>query len=253
VPARGRVFFSLFDMRLRLVHDTCEHDHRPAARKLSREIRVAADEPKEMRSPSQWTSLVAGEAEDLWPPRRHPLGMNKSATVAEAAEQPRQRGRPRSRFFPRPATLLTTALLVLIAVAPTAAIKIPIRNCLPDSSKSNDPPLLQFVPMDAEATYFKVGDNHNLEFIVWGNVTGSRNDVDLPPPSDVYWSNDQETEGKIIRTPNPHGLPKPKATTLWRSTSVLTFTPWDQFVDFCVDGLGRGRCPLSPVWPLDNR
>jgi hypothetical protein len=131
-------------------------------------------------------------------------------------------------------------------------VRVPFHNCLSDSYRLNDPALLQWVPLEAEAVFDTAENNHNLRLIVWGNVTGSRERVDLPPPDSDYWENDDETPGKIIREPEPNGVPKSLATTLYRKVNVATYEPWNEAVDFCQDGLVNGSCPLGPVFSLDG-
>lgn len=158
-----------------------------------------------------------------------------------------------SRRSRRPSTptFLTSVLLVFIALIPTTlAVRIPFSNCLPDSYRFNDPLPLQWTPLYADAVFDTENESHNLQVIVWGNVSGSRNTDALPPPGDPYWRDDDEEDGKIIQTPEPD-VPKPKATTLYRRVNVLTFEPWNLAVDFCEFGLVNGSCPLSPVWDQD--
>lgn len=156
--------------------------------------------------------------------------------------------RPRRPSGP---TLLTSVLLLFVALTPpTLAVRIPFSNCLPDSYRFNDPLPLQWTPLYADAVFDTENDSHNLQVIVWGNVSGSRNTEQLPPPGSPYWRDPEEEDGKIIRTPEPD-VEKPKATTLYRRVNVLTFEPWNNSVDLCRYGLTNGSCPLSPVWDQD--
>ncbi|KAL2212097.1 hypothetical protein CC79DRAFT_1263454, partial [Sarocladium strictum] len=151
----------------------------------------------------------------------------------------------------RSRTLLSTLALAALAIAPVSAVQIPFTNCLADSYRNNEPTLLQWVPLYADAKYVTDDSHHNLEVVVWGNVTGSREKVTLPPGGDPYWDNNDDTPGKIVQTTRP-GSKGALATTLFRKINVATFEPWNQVIDFCRDGLVNGKCPLPPVFPKDN-
>lgn len=152
----------------------------------------------------------------------------------------------------RPPTLLATILLLaILAITPVAAVRIPFSNCLDDSYRLGDPRPLQWEPLYADAIFDTQGEKNNLQVTVWGNVTGSFSQKALPPPEDPYWRNDEESAGKIIQTPEPE-KEKPKATTLYRRITVLSFEVWNEVVDFCVDGLVDGVCPLGPVFNTDD-
>lgn len=138
-----------------------------------------------------------------------------------------------------------------MAAAPAAAVRIPFTNCLDDSYRFNDPLPLQWEPLYVDAVFDSRGDRHNLQVLVWGNVSGSVSDTTLPPPNDPYWQDDAETEGKIIQSPEP-GSKNAKATTLFRKVDVLTFEPWSEAVDFCLHGLANASCPLGPVFASDS-
>jgi hypothetical protein len=158
------------------------------------------------------------------------------------------RKRPRPR---RPRLLLSVLAVASLALTAVAAVQVPFTNCLSASYQNNDPTLLQWVPLYAEAKFDTESSSHNLEVVVWGNVTGSRERVTLPPAGSPYWDDSNETRGKIIQTPEPD-VKDPKATTLFRKVNVATFEPWRQPVDFCREGLVNGRCPLAPVFPTAN-
>lgn len=140
--------------------------------------------------------------------------------------------------------------LLLLIVTPVLAVEVAFQNCLSQDYQSNSPKFLQWVPLEARAVFNTQNSSHSLEVIVWGNVNGSFHNVTLPPPGDPYWTNVNETEGKIIRNPEPDATNK--ATTLRRSVKILNFRAWDTNVDFCVDGLSSAdnnfTCPLAPVF-----
>jgi hypothetical protein len=142
-------------------------------------------------------------------------------------------------------------VILLIVIQPISAVKVDFQNCLSDGYRNNDPPLLQWVPLYADATFDTQSEENNLQLRVWGNVAGSRNRVDLPPAGDPYWTDREKEEGKIVRIPEPDA-PKLKATTLFRKVDVLTFEVFKDPVNFCDKGLTNGTCPLAPVFPEDD-
>lgn len=152
--------------------------------------------------------------------------------------------------LPSRPSLILSLVLVLAFTQPIFAVRIPFSNCLPDSYRFNDPPLIQFTPLYADAVFDTENDSHNLQVIVWGNVSGSSNTDPLPPPNDPYWQDDDETNGKIIRLPEPDAKDL-RSTTLYRRVNILTFEPWHVAVDFCENGVVNGSCPLAPVWDQD--
>ncbi|KJZ76539.1 hypothetical protein HIM_03875 [Hirsutella minnesotensis 3608] len=163
--------------------------------------------------------------------------------------------RTRWKLVARTSSLLVAlvpALLVLVlAVSPASAVRVPVTNCLSDSYQSNTPALLQWEPLFADARFDTQGGNHNLQLIVWGNVTGSWTRDPLPGANDPYWTNPNKTNGKIIETPDPDADDK-KATTLYRRVNVLSYEPWHEPVNFCKNGLVNASCPLGPVFRPDD-
>ena len=100
------------------------------------------------------------------------------------------------------------------------AVHIKFENCLPDSYRLGDPLPLQWEPLLADARFDTESDNHNLRVIVWGNVTGSRFRVDLPPPDDPAWEDPEATDGKILRIPDDE---RPSRTTLVTQVDYLSY------------------------------
>ncbi|KAK0392299.1 hypothetical protein NLU13_1795 [Sarocladium strictum] len=164
---------------------------------------------------------------------------------AASSNMSHKRARRRLRSF------FSTFALATLAAGPATAVQIPFTNCLPDSYQNNNPTLLQWVPLYADAKFDTESSSHNLEVVIWGNVTGSRENVKLPPPGNPYWENNNETPGKIIQNPEPDSK-DPRATTLIRRVNVATFEPWTQAVDFCRSALVNGECPLAPVFPTGS-
>lgn len=136
---------------------------------------------------------------------------------------------------------------MVLAVIPAAAVEISFQNCLTESYRDNDPPRLQWVPEHVEAVFDTTTDKHNLQVIVWGNVTGSMNRFTPPPAGDPYWNNDDEEEGKIVETPEPDAQ-RVVATTLLRQVEVVTYRPYRDVVNFCTEGVVDDSCPVGPVF-----
>ncbi|KAF7546959.1 hypothetical protein G7Z17_g8062 [Cylindrodendrum hubeiense] len=140
--------------------------------------------------------------------------------------------------------LVLVVFLAVLAISPATAVRIPIQNCLDESYRRSDSHNLQWLPYEIDAVFDTKNDSHNLRVIVWGNVTGSIDGADLPPAGSAHWTNDNETDGKIIQTSSPDS----SATTLFHKLNFLSYEPWGDRVDFCVNGLTNGSCPLSPVF-----
>lgn len=144
-------------------------------------------------------------------------------------------------------------LLLLLAslwIVPASAVFIDFENCLSEEYRDSDPTELQFVPLYMDAVFNTTAPSHNLQVIVWGNVTGSGPQYvnpTLPAWNSSYWtSNSTEYGGKIINIPEPN-LADPKYTTLSNKVNVLTYEPYDHSEEFCAS-LVNGTCPLAPVF-----
>lgn len=142
-------------------------------------------------------------------------------------------------------------IIVLIStfwVAPVSAVFIEFSNCLEESYQGNYPYELQFVPYFLWAAFNTTESTHNLAVQVWGDVKGSGPAAvpTIPPSSNdtAYWqSNSTDTNnGKIVDEPTPG-----KLTTLSNKVTVLTYEPFNQFVDFC-NQLVNATCPLGPAF-----
>jgi hypothetical protein len=157
-----------------------------------------------------------------------------------------------SRAWASPANLFTIALVVLALLAPVSAVRIPFQNCLDESYRTNNPLLLQWVPLYADAVFGHDDKPHSLKVIVWGNVTGSFFTEALPPAGDPYWTDDSKIDGKIVQTANPN-TEGARATTLFRKVNVVTYETWGDRADFCKDALNGAQCPLSPVFDYVNQ
>lgn len=147
-------------------------------------------------------------------------------------------------------TFFVYALVLMLAVVPVSAVRIPFANCLDDKYIDAEPKKLQFVPLWVDAKFDTSDPRHILDVVVWGNVTGLQ-DTANPPPSyfndELYWRNATSTNGKIVLTSEPDAQGA-KATTLYRRAHVLTYEPLNEPVDFCKDGMLNGSCPVGPFF-----
>ncbi|KAH6604764.1 hypothetical protein Trco_006471 [Trichoderma cornu-damae] len=230
---------------------SCDNDHSShhdtaRGRRGSRTLPIASP-PQAAADPRPALGLRLASAVDR---QRDPMegygngggGAQESSCVVRAPS----RWCRRNRLFALAArpTLLALALLALVFAAPAAAVLVEFDNCLPDSYRLNNPPLLQWEPLYVDAVFDTKSPKNNLRVIVWGNVTGSQNVGKLPPPNDPYWTDPSQTNGKIDETPYSDTL----ATTLVRRVNVLTYEPWNDRSNFCADSLVNGTCPLAPTF-----
>jgi hypothetical protein len=130
------------------------------------------------------------------------------------------------------------AMLLCLLVTPATAAFINFQNCLSQAYQNTNPPL-QFVPLFMDASFNTTDPSHQLMVTVWGNVTIAY--TQLPLPNSPYWTNPNDTAGKIENLPSPHT----KWTTLSRKVNVLTYEPWKENDRFC-EVLVNGTCPLAP-------
>jgi len=143
----------------------------------------------------------------------------------------------------------TTAFVVAaLAVRPAAAARVDFVNCLSDSYVNNkNPVLLQWVPAYVDASFDTQNANHTLRVTMYGNVTGTRTTAPLPPWDSPAWSDANQTDGKILGSPEPLAE-HPKLTTLHSQIDVLSYEPWNTDTDFCNVSLTNASCPLAPVF-----
>ncbi|KAB8302892.1 hypothetical protein EYC80_006216 [Monilinia laxa] len=143
---------------------------------------------------------------------------------------------------------ILTVLISAFWIAPVSAVFIEFSNCLEESYQGNEPYNLQFVPYFLWAVFNTTEPTHNLAVQVWGDVKGSGpgSPPTSPPPSNdtAYWqSNSSDTNnGKIADQPDPNSH---KLTTLSNKVTVLTYEPYNEYVEFC-NQLVNGSCPLGP-------
>lgn len=140
--------------------------------------------------------------------------------------------------------LMSIVFFTLFVSTPVSAVRIRATNCLPESFQNQNPPFIQWVPVEADAKFDTKSEKHNFQYIVWGNVTGSIQQVQLPKPEDQdYWTNPDKINGKIINSDNSEN-----GTTVKSSISMLSYMPWSHRSFFCGDSLVNGSCPLPPVF-----
>lgn len=165
----------------------------------------------------------------------------------------RPRPRPPHSSFPSAASSILGMLLITFAcllIQPAAAVLIPFDNCLDSSYTQAETetgvPNLQWNALYVDARFDNQDPAHNLQIIVWGNVTGSytvkTNDT-VPSPNDPSWNDPSSTFGKILERPDEKNL-----TTLQTRVNVLSYQPFYNRSAFCNDSLVNGSCPLAPVF-----
>ncbi|KAF4122507.1 Transient receptor potential (TRP) ion channel [Geosmithia morbida] len=199
-------------------------------------------------------TMLEGSAADAFIGCQHSSGTSGSRGPRR---RQRQRRPPNGIAIPTTTSTSTTtvpllllALLLALLTPTVAAVQIPFTNCLSAEYRFNKPRPLQWEPLYADAVFDTETDSHNLRLTIWGNVSGSVSDTTLPAANSPYWQDDNETEGKIVRSPDPDAADA-KATTLYRKVDILTYQPWSQAVDFCTEALVNYTCPLSPVFSPD--
>lgn len=133
-------------------------------------------------------------------------------------------------------------LLLSLLVAPASAASVRFRDCR-DELPNIPEGFIRFEPKFAKASFDHDNGTYTLSVRVHGNVTGRYNDVQLPPPDDSAWDNDEIVEGKIQDLPEP----KTKYTTIINKINLLSYEPWSKVDQFCnmLDGVD---CPLSPAF-----
>lgn len=144
---------------------------------------------------------------------------------------------------------LPVLLLLLQSLLCTTvdAAFVTFENCLPDSTKNSD--LLKFTPSFVNATFINtVGSRHDLDLTIYGNVSGKQYSGPIPTGNSPYWSNDNETNGKIVDIVKSNN----KYTTLTVDYMVVTFTAYDnKGEEFCPLLNNNQSCPLSPVFEFN--
>lgn len=148
------------------------------------------------------------------------------------------------------ALLVYALTALLLAAVPVAAVRVPFTNCLDESHVAAN--RLQWKPLYADAKFDTTNPQHQLDVVVWGNVTGYQDPSNPPPtlaqdPNRLYWKNDSQSNGKIIQSANPDSADS-KATTLIRRVDMLSYRPLNDRVYFCKEALNGGTCPLGPYF-----
>ncbi|KAF9869779.1 integral membrane protein [Colletotrichum karsti] len=146
-------------------------------------------------------------------------------------------------------------ILACLALQPVAAVLIPFDNCLDSSYTRTEPnktATLQWSALYVDARFETDDPGHNLQVIVWGNVSGSyTNPVGTAPAwNDPDWRDDSKEYGKILDKPDNGNV-----TTLQTKVNVLSYQPYFHRSAFCngsiandTGSLINGSCPLAPTF-----
>ena len=142
-------------------------------------------------------------------------------------------------------SLIRILLIVIIAIVePSTAVSVHFENCMSPDIVNSNPIRLQFIPLYVNATFNSTAPSHNLNFTIYGNVTGRTSEQQLPSPGDSHWKYPNETEGKIPDVSQPANT----YTTLKATFNVLDYTPYNnKGTRFC-ESLVQGECPLAPLF-----
>lgn len=137
--------------------------------------------------------------------------------------------------------------LMLICLAfftnPTSAVLISnFENCLATGYKATK--ALQFTPEFVDVVFDTSNSAHNLRVTIWGNVSGSVYDINLPPPSSSQWTDPDVTDGKIVN----YTASTNKLTTLSSKVAFLSYEPYSSASAFCGELRSNQSCPLAPVF-----
>ena len=146
--------------------------------------------------------------------------------------------------------ILTT--LLLFAGSSQAAF-INFENCLGQNvinangtNGTNGTKPLQFVPLNASATLDTSSASHNLNYTVYGNITGSATIQNLPALDDPSWKNPNDTLGKI---PDLGGSGEDqKYTTFSAFIRVLGYTAYEFPQSRLCNTSALTPCPFAPVF-----
>lgn len=162
-------------------------------------------------------------------------------------------GRIRScRDIPSLFNILRTMLLVvLLPIRLSTAAFINFDNCMSqDIINSNNPKLLQFVPLFVWATLNSSAGSYNLNVTAYGNIAGIANKEPYPNQTDPQWKNPDYTVGKI---PDVYGSgPGALYTTFTTEFNVLDYTPYaPEATRFC-NTSSLKPCPLAPVFDFNR-
>lgn len=139
--------------------------------------------------------------------------------------------------------MIQIVLIAILAIIESAtAASVNFENCMSPNVINSIPLQLQFIPLFVNATFNLSAASHNLNFTVYGNVTGRTHSDPLPGPTDPHWQNSSETEGKIP----DYSLDNNKLTTLKSTFDVLDYTPYNSDrSEFCASTV-HVQCPLAP-------
>ena len=136
---------------------------------------------------------------------------------------------------------------VLLPIRLSTAAFINFDNCLsPDRINSEDPKLLQFVPLFVWATFNTSGQSYNLNVTAYGNVLGLATSQPYPNETDPQWKNPNATLGKI---PDVDGSGSDALyTTFTTEFNVLDYTPYAPDAERFCNTSSLTPCPIAPVF-----
>ena len=142
---------------------------------------------------------------------------------------------------------ISVLLAIILLVSPSNAAFVKFENCLgPSIINSNNPQLLQFVPLYVWATLNSSAPSNSLNVTVYGNVTGLSVPGPYPLPDAESWADPKNTTDKIPDLGGPPG--KQLYTTFETQFNVLSYTPYNPpDVRFC-NSSSLTPCPIAPVF-----
>ena len=147
--------------------------------------------------------------------------------------------------------LRTVFLVISLHIRSSVTAFINFDNCLsPDIINSNDPKLLQFVPLFVWASFNTSAKSYNLNVTAYGNINGTAFKQSYPVQTDPQWTNPNDTVGKI---PDVYGSgPSAKYTTFTTEFNVLDYTPYAPGPSRFCNTSSVMACPLAPVFDFNG-
>jgi len=175
---------------------------------------------------------------------REALKQSRTTGDGTLAQQPQRRALTLCSSPLKAFGLLQTILLfALVVFAPLSeAAFINFTDCLSEGIlDSNNPQILQFVPLFFDVHFNETDPKHNLNITIYGNVTGQATTGPYPPPNDPSWNDPTSSFGKIVNATVNY-------TTLFAEYDVLTYTAYSApAAQFCPSVINES-CPLGPLF-----
>jgi hypothetical protein len=132
-------------------------------------------------------------------------------------------------------------VLALLSLPTANAVFVKFDNCLNQAIvNSANPQQLQFVPYFMDAHFAEDG-RHTLNLTIYGNVSGQAETGVYPPPNSPRWNNTHDNFGKIVDSTDNY-------TTLFSTTRVLSYTPYDAKPSRLCGASINGTCPWGPLF-----